>query len=109
MCDDFKEILEMEEKLTFTKEEKLNMYYVYSKNLLVGSKEFKNLDETLSELFFMMSKMLLNRFDIENNENHNENHNIDISKSIISKLSKEEQDNIFNEIDYISNSIKENI
>ena len=53
-------IKEISSKTEFTEEEKDALYFTYSKNLLLGSIEFKYVDKTLSDLFLSLSRMLVN-------------------------------------------------
>lgn len=95
-------IKEIEQKTEFTDEEKDLLYFTYSKNLLLASLEFKNVDKTLSNLFLSLSKMLVNTVAYKYEESNDELY----LNSKFATLPEDEKNELLSEIESIEKKIK---
>lgn len=94
-------INEVSKKTEFTDEEKDLLYFTYSKNLLLASFEFKNVDSTLSALFLSLSKMLINT--TAENLRHSDD---ELIKSRFSQLPDDEKSKLLLEIESIEKQLE---
>ena len=97
-----KEQLENLNKQMLTKEQLENLYYVYSKNFLLASNEFKYVDRTLSDIFLMYSQLLISRCSM-NNPKNNPKSLLENKLNLI--MSSDEKDKILDEINNIEKSL----
>lgn len=81
-----------------------NFYYTYSNNFLTASKEFQEIDSTFSQLFLNISKMLLERIQVDQGERI-----IQTSISVIENLPEDEKQKIKSEFEEIENLIEDEI
>lgn len=106
--EELKEIIEKcELKKEFTEDEKDELWYTYSRNLLLASYDFKYVDKTFSDLFLMMSKMCLNNLSGKwqptlNNEGQGD---AAVIESKLHNLEESEREKIMNEIKEIEESL----